>query len=353
MRRRSLLTQSAQVDWYGVEFEYGKSAGTRIGNMSYHKSLPLQSQLRRCIINTNNNNVQFIDENNYTKLENGSDALYDFMGMNVMVYIPKFYYSATTDPDTKKYTVKISANQQDGFIESQECYVAAFEGYLDGSAVMSWSGKKPTTGRDISISACQNNGKGWWCYTYEIHKAICFLFIVEYATLDSQDGFIPTITAEGYHQGGLGMGVTATYTVLSTGNTTTYVNQTVGSNSGCISYRGIENPFGNVDKYCNLMKINNVYYRVTYPNQQLEQIDIRMSDEDGVITQVLDNEILPVETKIVADAFNDELSRSLSSQASIVLGGNCEDTYSAGLFRIKEIQTVDDNTGIRLTYYPQ
>ena len=47
----------------------------------------------------------------------------------------------------------------------------------------------------------------WNCMTYDIQKALYWLFVVEYATLNSQASYSAALTADGYRQGGLGAGV--------------------------------------------------------------------------------------------------------------------------------------------------
>lgn len=111
-------------------------------------------------------------------------------------------------------------------------------------------------------------------YTYDAHRDLTWLFVVEYATLNSQKAFNANLTAEGYHQGGLGEGVTtgtvtvngvATYSFVPCGTTNSLGNGTgiieythtntdaEGTSTGTETvnvprYRGIENPFGHVWK---------------------------------------------------------------------------------------------------------
>jgi len=103
-----------------------------------------------------------------------------------------------------------------------------------------------------------------------MQKVLYWLFVVEYATLNSQKSFDNTLTAEGYKKGGLGVGVTnvndATWNNYSSRNpfipcgyTDSLGNGTgqasivmpLGANGADITiyvprYRGIENPFGHV-----------------------------------------------------------------------------------------------------------
>ena len=61
----------------------------------------------------------------------------------------------------------------------------------------------------------------WNMYTYKAHKILTILYLVEYACSNSQKAFNAELTAEGYHQGGLGDGVT---TGIVTNNGTNLYN---------------------------------------------------------------------------------------------------------------------------------
>lgn len=110
----------------------------------------------------------------------------------------------------------------------------------------------------------------WNCMTYDVQKMLYWLFVVEYATLNSQEAFNTQLTAEGYRQGGLGDGVTT----LDSGKWNTFngyypfipcgYTDELGNGTGekeytmpteydasskkvkVCRYRGIENPFGHI-----------------------------------------------------------------------------------------------------------
>ncbi len=116
-------------------------------------------------------------------------------------------------------------------------------------------------------------GTKWNLYTYDAHKALTWLFVIEYATRNSQLAVNNALTAEGYRQGGLGNGV-------STANSTEWSNfngyypfvpcgytDSLANGSGEVEisvanfggagiarafmanrYRGIEHPFGHIWK---------------------------------------------------------------------------------------------------------
>lgn len=119
-----------------------------------------------------------------------------------------------------------------------------------------------------------NRTNNWNIYTYDAHRDLTWLFVVEYATLNSQKAFNANLTAEGYHQGGLGEGVTTGSVKINGADTWSFVpcgtTNSLGNGTGIIEYthtntnaegastgtkvvnvpryRGIENPFGHVWK---------------------------------------------------------------------------------------------------------
>ena len=116
------------------------------------------------------------------------------------------------------------------------------------------------------------------------------MFCIEYATLNSQKDFNASLTAEGYHQGGLGPGVSNfsnwnTYNSYnpiipcgftnSLGNATGVVTFTLNEaqaeaygsehSESVPSYRGIENPFGHIWKWTDgFLGVGNGEYQEVY-----------------------------------------------------------------------------------------
>lgn len=102
-------------------------------------------------------------------------------------------------------------------------------------------------------------------YVYDVHCQLTWLFVVEYATLNSQKTYNASLTVDGFHQGGLGSGATnMTYAeqmefqyspVVACGYTDSFGNNTgakdvsVALSSGdktfsVCRYRGVENIIG-------------------------------------------------------------------------------------------------------------
>lgn len=297
----SLLPYAEESCAYGVEFDTTVSSPTckRIGNSDLHKSLPIQSRMRGCLLDDDGKVVEYLDPTDWT----GNDRT--GLRGQVMVEIPMHYRKCETEGTKRR--MLISDLPIPGYDAVPKVYVSAYEAtvqrstsklcsvaninedYRGGNNDRSLDGKynsflgRPATSisRTSFRSYARKRKSGsteWNCYTYDVHKTLYWLFVVEYATLNSQAGYKGELTSEGYRQGGLGAGVTtwngewATFNgnypfvpcghTDSLGNRTGVVSYTAKNDDESISkafdvprYRGVENPFGHIWKWtdgCNI-----------------------------------------------------------------------------------------------------
>lgn len=188
------------------------------------------------------------------------DSGYSDTGSNgqVMVEIPKFYYKSTkvgtviswwiSDQPLTGFTVH-PAFIVDG-VTKEKIYMSAYEGYLaTGNKLASISGVAPTVSTDLPTfrGYAHNRGTGWEVNDFNTVCAIQLLYLIEYANFDSQTQ--------------IGRGVVDVSAAVNTGATASLGN-TSGMASGTngqvsISYRGIENFWGNVWKWVDGININN------------------------------------------------------------------------------------------------
>lgn len=229
---------------YGVEWDttVADPALTRIGNPLLHKSLPIQSQYKGCVANNGVINY-YLDPNDWSKKITGEDSVLDGTDGTVRVHTPKFYgKSGTNVQDSNKKWVRISTiKMDDTWIEIPEMLIDAYRStvdtttsatpkavsvvnttaqfrgggnrtandtYLDTDAFRSDLGKPRTNiSRANMRTYTTNAGSEMLCYEY--YKWIFYwAWVIEYATFNSQAAYNAELTAEGYHQGGLGDGVT-------------------------------------------------------------------------------------------------------------------------------------------------
>lgn len=300
-------------DWYGVSWSETSSNPdcTRIGNMDMHRSLPIQSMMKPFAFNCGQPHFkdQYVPvKENFTSGQysyNVNDSLSQATNdVNIMIKIPEFWYTDDYNFNTKTHNLKICQHAKSGWNHHKEAYVSSYELYnLNGRAI-SKRENIPTVnftranGRTWARANGFDGEAKWNLYTYEEHRAICHLFLVEYATRNSQKAVNTTLTAEGFRQGGLGSGCTTgtatingatTYSFIPTGSSdslgsgsgevTVTIQQTDSSGHNtstitrkCNRYRGIENPFGHVWKHTDdVISIYGGGYRTWYKSIKPEQ----------------------------------------------------------------------------------
>ncbi len=286
--------------YYGIEWDSTVSNPnpTRIGKEELHQSLPLQSLIRRCILNDDGTVNYYLHANDSTKRDNGAAANLTGADGQFMDELPDMYVRFETDGNKSRHLQ--STQPLPGFIHWRKDYVSAVEAtvnrtnnklsavvnstadYRGGNNNSSLDGTsktqlgKPATAISLTNfrAYARNRGSSEWnCNLYHTHKKLWWLFAVEYATFNTQAAFNAELTENGYHQGGLGAGVTTLnstkwsnfngyYPVIpcgittSLGNKTGVVEYTMPTDydaSGVVvsvpSYRGVENPFGHIWKW--------------------------------------------------------------------------------------------------------
>ena len=281
------LSRNENELWYGVKFDLANSSspdGVRTGNMEMHKTLPIQSKMRGCTINNVNNVKKYLKADDWTKWEDGTVIAQDSsqISSEMMVEIPEHYRLLVATPDNT-VEVRMSEYNLPGYTKVEKKYIGAYEGMTSETLPnllrsinnTKYKPKVSTTRNQFQVFARENSRtNNWNIYTYGAHRDLTWLFVVEYATLNSQKAFNANLTAEGYHQGGLGEGVTTGSVKINGADTWSFVpcgtTNSLGNGTGIIEYthtntnaegastgtkvvnvpryRGIENPFGHVWK---------------------------------------------------------------------------------------------------------
>ena len=392
-----LLSQNGKGVWtdinvldllsYGVEWKpnVADPVLTRVGNMSYHRTLPIQSGMKGCILNPKTKEVVYwLDESDWTykkerytakKLSVAEDnntggmlvtlqltadivksfensgtikvihseisqpyehrivsrtedtitydddtidggvrssytifvaARLDGYDGEVFVYVPEFWIKSWDEPDRR--CVRISPTKIDNSWEHQPAiFVGAYKdtvlntvpenmGYLStlevnsaisvaNSATYCRGGNNDATTdaegdifkRQLGKCRVKLNRPTFRGYTrkagkeimsYRQYKNIMYwLYVIEYANFNSQAEYNSELTTEGFHQGGLGNGITNVtnssayngyYPICTNGYTNNFGNGTgiklieslslePINNVYAIRWRGIENPFGDTE----------------------------------------------------------------------------------------------------------
>lgn len=235
------LTGLEDIYSYGVEWDstVADPTLTRIGNPLLHKSLPVQSQYKGCVANGAAINY-YLDPNDWSKKADGGNSVLDGTDGTVRVHIPKFYGKSGVE-GTKRWVRMSTIKIDNTWIEIPEMLVDAYRStvdttvsatpkavsvvnttaqfrgggnrtandtYLDTDAFRSDLGKPRTSiSRANMRTYATNAGSEMLCYEY--YKWIFYwAWVIEYATFNSQATYNAELTADGYHQGGLGPGIT-------------------------------------------------------------------------------------------------------------------------------------------------
>ena len=405
-------------DWYGVSWSETSSNPdcTRIGNMDMHRSLPIQSMMKGYLYFKDGNPLYRMLKLNdsWTKCENYSaggwrdvDTLLEDNNINVMIKIPEFWWIDDYTESTETHNLKICPHAKPGWYHHKEAYVSAYEGYIDGNYYRSYKNKIPSVNftRSAVRPKARANGLGnsWNIYTYNEHRAICHLFLVEYATRNSQKAVNTALTVEGFRQGGLGSGCTTgtvtingatTYSFIPTGSSdslgsgsgevTVTIQQTDSSGSNtttttrkCNRYRGIENPFGHVWKHTDdviSVYISGYGARFWYKCDSPDHFGDSISNDNPYYKNIAANAVVTgYKTKIVTTSTCDFFALSCNNGSEttywcdynwdntdgslhcLLIGGRSDDGGAAGLFYLRSADGVGysaAHVGSRLTYLP-
>lgn len=402
-------------DWYGVSWSETSSNPdcTRIGNMDMHRSLPIQSMMKPFAFQT-----QPVHKDQFVPMkENFSEAMYGHVNngeagqvastVNVMIKIPEFWYVDDYTPGTKTHNLKICPHAKPGWYHHKEAYVSAYEAFnfdnkgrlVSMRSVVPTVNFNRTNGRTWARANGFDGEAKWNLYTYEEHRAICHLFLVEYATRNSQKAVNTKLTPEGFRQGGLGSGCTTGTATINGAQTWSFIptgsSDSLGSGSGevtvtiqqtdssghntstitrkCNRYRGIENPFGHIWKHTDdIISKYEAPYRTWYKSVKPDQFATNKNNSYKPLCSV-DNVNVGYKTEIKATPACDFFSMSVSggsettywcdynwdntdaSEHCLLIGGRSADGGSVGLFALYSyngVGTSDAYIGSRLTYLP-
>lgn len=403
-----------EFDWYGVSWSETSSNPdcTRIGNMDMHRSLPIQSMMKPFAFQT-----QPVYKDQFVPLkENFTEAMYGHVSngeagqvastVNVMIKIPEFWYVDDYAPGTKTHNLKICPHAKPGWHHHKEAYVSAYEAFnfdnkgrlISMKSVVPTVNFTRTNGRTWARANGFDGEAKWNLYTYEEHRAICHLFLVEYATRNSQKAVNTELTPEGFRQGGLGSGCTTGTATINGAQTQSFIptgsSDSLGSGSGevtvtiqqtdssgsntstitrkCNRYRGIENPFGHIWKHTDdIISIYEGSWRTYYKSIKPDQFATNKNNSYKPLTSAA--VVTGYKTEIRATPTCDFFAEACTSGSEttywcdynwdntdasehcLLIGGCSDHGGWAGLFRLYSAGGVGHSAahiGSRLTYLP-
>lgn len=382
-------------DIYGLEVDFENGVFKRLAGAvgktasADFDSVNAYGGRRRCNLSDNGEVLAYYGDENFKA--DGSNG-------QVMVEQPKFYYRVVPLKTEKidgadgyhlrKARYYISDTPRAGFkvhpafvcndIEVDKIYLSAFEGciydvsantYLfndekivdfDNGKLSSTADTKPCSGRNQLLTIAnvrkiaQSRGTGWGLMTIKSLSATQLLFVIEYATFNSQSALGNGIISK---QDGSPANTGATVSIGSESGST-------GENLA-ISYRGEENLWGNISSFVDDLNIYNYGYGLVYISDlglsENQNTGIIYSDTTGYISAFgysprFDWLFVPSETIgdsaiPVGDYFEQNKNGTFTSIA--IHGGHFDNGCKSGLFcwRMHTSNSVRAHTvGCRLLY---
>ena len=293
-------------DILGLQADFENSVFTRLAGAvgktagSDFDAYPMFGNRRRCNVEANGNIRAYYGDSGYYEDGNGGQ---------VMVYQPAFFYKvvplkleknaaglgyhirkanyyviATPKPGFKRHPlfydeqgneidyVLLSAYEGSMFDVSETAYVndsVDTVTYGAGDLLCSVAGKKPISGKLTGIGTkanletmANNYGSGWHLDTIKSVSANQLLMMIELGTLNTQ-----TAIGQGVvNQSGSSNASSLTGSTSALGSATGMASQTTAESAGTetvnttngklsVSYRGVENPWGNIWKHVNGINI--------------------------------------------------------------------------------------------------
>lgn len=273
--------------WYGVQGDFTSRDRhlTRVGNLDLHRTLPIQQKLRRFVENEDGSVKYYLGQNDSRKRDSGAAAILDSTDGNVMLEKPEYYFRM--EFEGTKWLRAYSEYPLPGFIKMERKAISPWFGTYDqtlqkpvSGCWLTWDGNDiARDGNGLPVftenAARFRGGNGsasydgtyrsfvgmartsvnkatvrGWCNAagngihhgaYRVYNEIAWLQRVEYASMDCQDTYTTTLTADGFHQGGLGNGCTVAGGEWNTHNgynpfVPCGVTATLGNNTGKVSY---------------------------------------------------------------------------------------------------------------------
>lgn len=235
---------------YGVAWNKTTEQVTRLGagiglsaGVGFNSKLPWQG-VRRC--NLADNGTVNAYQGDPTYKDDGTNG-------QAMVDIPKFWFKKTTtangyefwisDGPLAGYAIHPAFYRDRGTgtaVEVDKRYASAYLGFINGTKLESKSGVTPSASQTIGTfrTRATARGNGWGIEDFNLFYALQMLYLVEYASMDSQ-----TALGQGYTSGS-GSNTAA----RATGGTVASGSASSGSTSATVqvSYRGVEDIWGNL-----------------------------------------------------------------------------------------------------------
>ena len=255
--------------WYGIRINLNNSGHCvadgkleRVGNLDLHRSLPIQSRIKRYVANADGSVKYWLGANDSRVKEGGGAAALNATDGIVQLYKPDYW--RRLEFDGNYLTVAISEVELPGFVhmseKSRSQWLATFNrttnvptcacfltwngdvparnadgtliltdnagDYRGGNNTAGWDGTyrsllgmpATNTAKSTIRTRCRSLGAMWHHGGWRFREEMSWLMAIEFGDLDSQAAYNANKTQDGYSQGGLGNGTYYDYSTWSTYN---------------------------------------------------------------------------------------------------------------------------------------
>jgi hypothetical protein len=364
--------------------------------------------MKRCVLNADGSVNYYLNPTDSTLKANGQAADLTGADGNVMVEIPKFYFTYSRTGNVNSWRIRTTPTL--GFtlhpafvkagVEVDYRYIGAYDAcYLDATdstyksglnldnmtanldltndKLASVSGIYPLVGvtRAQCRSLAANVGTGWHQLDFALYSAIQMLYLVEYADFNSQGNLGAGNTNGGYFASSADQN-DSPHTIAgasnSLGNASTNTTTGAGVNAkpgtSFMSYRGIENWYGNCWTFADGINVN-----VTTAGNVHVTNDYRDFADGTAAGHTLITSAFPTATGFIRDLLNtgayflsssnsgassttfitDQHFASVSASRVVLVSGSVFDGAGAGgfcLYSIGGVGTAGRFFGARLAY---
>lgn len=330
------ISAESEIEWIatlGYDISTGErledAVGMRQSDFTYQYPY---SDIARCVVDSSNGDVlYYLDDEDSTLQEDGiTIATLDGTDGQVVTEIPEFYYSMTNNQ------FKVSKQEFDNSVKFDRTYIGVSEASEDveGAKLQSAVGMTPIRHKSLSEmrSLAGNIGDGWQLADYKVRDVIKALFLIEFG--------------EGNSQKLIGEGIVDELESVKTGDTVTLGNKIGVSANGSVSYRGIENLWGNIDEFVEGVVLNDTSYYLADSDYNsfvddestgsYESTGVAPITSDGYISDMyIGDNLVGIETLgNTIDFVGDHQYSHKKGEINILAqGGNYQDGDKAGLFR--------------------
>ena len=262
---------------------------------------------------------------------------------NVFIKIPKFYSKITKNSDGT-YKHQLSGTKHEGFDtlfkvgakEIDYVMVGKYEGSGSSSKVYSKSGQSPLVNitMDNFRNGCKAHGAGYQQYDFLIDLIIKELWLVEMATTNCQSIMYGYANSNDY-----AINTGATDTVATP--TGSPISNTDGKHA--CKYRGIENPWGNIYKWCDGISFSgsSVYvcteptaYSAGNTTEHYVLYGTRASSDGFVntVAPLAEGSLIQYITAVEGSNTTYYCDKSWQGGTVLVCGGGCSGVLTSGLW---------------------